>query len=121
MFVRKLVVIIVPLLLAALLSVVLPAMSGIPFWSEVLKGLALGIGLALLLPLSGATKKKEPFAQLLWVPLLVLTLTVIGQYLWVIGISIPVLDMLHTTSGDVVLVESAFIGFIAVHIIRTKK
>ncbi|MBQ8200406.1 MAG: hypothetical protein IJZ74_01420 [Clostridia bacterium] len=121
MFLRKLVVIVLPLVMTAALSMLLPLLEGIPFWTEVFKGLVLGIGLALLLPLSGATKKKEPFAHLLWIPLLCLSLTMISQYLWVIGISIPVLDMLHTTDGDVVLVECAFISFMAVHAIRTKK
>ncbi len=121
MFLRKLVVIFVPLLLTALLCVLLPALGGIPFWTEALQGLALGVGLALLLPLSGASKRREPFAGLLWIPLMLLCITVVCQYLLVIGIDLPVLNMLRTTDGKVVLVECAFAGFMAVQTIRTKK
>jgi hypothetical protein len=120
MFLRKLVVIVVPLLMAAALALVLPLLGGMPFWTEVFRGLLLGVAMALLLPLAGAARKKEPFAHLLWVPLLTLVITVLSQYLWTIGISIPVLDMLHTQSGDVVLMECALIGFMMVQSVRTK-
>ena len=120
MFLRKLVVIVLPLLMTVLLCLMLPLMEGIPFWTEVLKGTALGVLLALLLPLCGAIKKREPFANLLWVPLTVLIVTVLSQYLWVIGIQIPVLDMLHTTDSNVILVECAVAGFLTVQLIRTK-
>lgn len=121
MFLRKLVVVVLPLLMAALLCLVLPLMDGIPFWTEVLKGLTLGVTLALVLPLCGATKKREPFAGLLWAPLTVLIVTVISQYLALIDINVPVLDMLKTGDGNVILVECAFIGFLAVQMIRTRK
>ena len=121
MFLRKLVVVVLPLLMAALLCLVLPLMEGIPFWTEALKGLTLGVSLALVLPLCGATKKREPFAGLLWAPLTVLIIAVLSQYLAVIGIELPVLDMLKTGDSNVVLVECAFIGFLAVQMIRTRK
>ena len=121
MFLRKLVVVVLPLLLAGLLCLLLPLMDGMPFWTEVFKGLTLGVALALMLPLCGATKKREPFAGLLWVPLATLIVVVLSQYLAVIGISVPVLDMLRTGDGNVILVESAFIGFLAVQMIRTRK
>ena len=54
MFLRKLTVIVVPLALGWALCVLFPLLSGLGFWSNVLKGLLLGAGLALLLPLSGA-------------------------------------------------------------------
>ena len=121
MFLRKLVVIVLPLLIAALLCVLLPLMDGIPFWTEVLKGLTLGIALALVLPLCGATKKREPFAGLLWVPLMTLIVVVLSQHLAVIGIPMPVLDMLRTGDSNVILVECAFAGFLAVQLIRTRR
>ncbi len=121
MFLRKLVVVLLPLLMAALLCVLLPLMDGVPFWTEVFKGLTLGIALALLLPLCGATKKREPFAGLLWVPVVTLIVVVLSQYLAVIGISVPVLDMLRTGDGNVILVECAFSGFMAVQCIRTRR
>ena len=121
MFLRKLVVVLLPLVMVALLCLVLPLMAGIPFWTEAFQGLTLGVALALVLPLCGATKKREPFAGLLWVPLTALIVTVCSQYLAVIGISVPVLSMLRTGSGTVILVECAFIGFLAVEMIRTRK
>lgn len=121
MFVRKLVVIVVPLLLTALLCWVFPLLGGLGFWSNVLMGVGLGVCLALLLPLSGASRRKEPFAGLLWAPLLLLCIIATGQYLSSIQIVIPVLDMFRTSHGSVVLVECAFIGYMAVQVIRTKK
>ena len=121
MFLRKLVVVVLPLLMAALLCLVLPLMDGIPFWTEVFKGLALGICLALMLPLCGALKKREPFAGLLWAPLTTLIVVVLGQYLAVIGIELPLLSLLRTGDGNVILVESAFIGYLLVEMLRTHR
>lgn len=121
MFLRKLVVILLPLLMAALLCLIFPLMDGIPFWTEVLKGVTLGVALALVLPLCGATKKREPFAGLLWVPLMMLIVAVLSQYLAVIGVEVPVLHMLRTGDSNVILVESAFIGFLAVTLIRSRR
>lgn len=121
MFVRKLVVMVVPLLLAALLCWIFPLLEGLGFWRNVLTGLGIGVSLALLLPLSGASKRKEPFAGLLWVPLLVLFLVVLGQTLAVNGVDAPVLSLVETSRPEVVLVECAFIGFMSVQAIRTKK
>ncbi len=121
MFLRKLVVILLPLLMVGLLCLLLPVMAGIPFWTEALMGLMLGVLLALLLPLCGAVKKREPFSGLLWVPLTALIVTVLSQYLAVIGVYVPLLDMLRTGNGDVILVECAFIGFLTVQMVRTRK
>ena len=121
MFLRKLCVIVLPLVMAALLCLVLPLLEGMPFWTEVFQGLLMGVMLALVLPLCGATKKREPFSGLLWAPLTTLIIVVISQYLAVLGISVPVLDMLKTGDGNVILVECAFIGFLAVQMIRTRR
>ena len=121
MFLRKLMVIVVPLLLAGLLCVVFPLLLGMPFWTDALVGLLLGVCLALLLPLSGASKRREPFAGLLWVSAVILLVVVIVQYLETRGISVPVLGMLRTTQGPVVMVECAFIGYMLTAFIRTRK
>ena len=97
MFLRKLCVIVLPLVMAALLCLVQPLMEGIPFWTEAFQGLTLGV------------------------PLTTLIIVVLSQYLAVIGIEVPVLNMLKTGSGNVILVECAFIGFLAVQMIRTRK
>lgn len=122
MFLRKLLVMVVPLLLVAALCLLLPLLSGLGFWANVLKGALLGIALALLLPLSGATKRKEPFAALLAAPMLLLVLTVLYQYLAALGVmKLPVLDVLATTDGQVVLVECVFIGYMGTQAVRTKR
>ena len=121
MFLRKLCVIVLPLLMAALLCLLLPLMNGMPFWTEVFKGMTLGAALALLLPLCGATKKREPFSGLLWAPLVTFIVVVLSQYLAVIGIEVPLLGLLKTGDGNVILVECAFIGFLLVQLLRTRK
>ena len=122
MFLRKLLVMVVPLLLAAALCLLFPVLSGLGFWSNVFKGVLLGIALALLLPLSGASRRKEPFAALLAVPLVTLVLVVLYQYLASIdALNVPVLNMLATTEGQVVLVECVFIGYMGTQAVRTKR
>lgn len=122
MFLRKLTVMVAPLLLALLLCLLLPVMNGLGFWSNVLKGILLGVTLALLLPISGAGKRREPFAGLLWIPALLLAAVVVYQYLSSMGMAnLPVLNMLSTRDGQVVLVECTFVGYMATQCIRTRK
>lgn len=121
MFLRKLVVMVVPLLLVALLCLVFPLLTGLGFWTDVLMGAILGACLALLLPLSGASKRREPFAGLMGLPLLLICAVVTGQYLAGIGIEVPVLSLFRTSQPSAVLVECAFIGYMAVQLIRTQK
>ena len=122
MFLRKLTVMVAPLLLALLLCLLLPVMNGLGFWSNVLKGILLGVTLALLLPISGAGKRREPFAGLLWIPALLLAAVVVYQYLSSMGMAnLPVLDMLATRDGQVVLVECTFVGYMATQCLRTRK
>lgn len=121
MFLRKLVVVVLPLLMVALLCFLLPILDGMPFWTEVLKGCAIGVALSLVLPLCGATRKREPFSGLLWAPLTMLIAVVLSQYLAVIGVNVPVLDFFRTGDSNVILVESAFIGFLLLQLLRTRK
>ena len=123
MFLRKLMVIIVPLLLAGMLCVAFPLLAELElgFWTNVIFGFLLGGALALLLPLSGVAKRREPFAGLLWVPLAALVTVVTVQYLESRGIEVPVLGVFRTLQPSVVLVECAFIGYMLVAVIRTKK
>ena len=122
MFLRKLTVLVVPLLLAWGVCALLPLLGGLGFFSWVLLGIVLGIALALLLPVSGAARKKEPFAGLLWVPALVLALTVIYQYLSSTGaLSLPLLALLETTQTNVILIECTFCAYMVTTCIRTVK
>lgn len=122
MFLRKLTVMFVPLLLVVAVCLLLPALSGLGFWSSVLKGVLLGVALALLLPLAGASRRREPFAGLMWLPTLVLVAVVAYQYMSSTGMaSLPVLGMLNTQDGQVVLAECAFIGYMLTQCLRTRK
>lgn len=122
MFLRKLTVMVAPLLLALLVCLLLPVMNGLGFWSNVLKGAVLGVSLALLLPVAGAARRREPFAGLLWLPALLLVAVVAYQYLNGIGtLSLPVLDMLSTRDGQVVLAECAFASYMLTQCMRTRK
>ena len=121
MFLRKLMVIFVPLLIVTVLCVVFPLVTELGFFTNVILGALLGAGLALLLPLSGVAKRREPFAGLMWVPLVTLAAVVVVQYLESRGITVPVLGFLRTTQPTVVLVETAFVGYMLVAVIRTKK
>ena len=122
MFLRKLTVIAVPLMLCAIVCALLPFLSGLGFFTWALSGLVLGVALALLLPVSGAGRKKEPFAGLLWAPTALLALAVAYQYTSGMNILvIPLLSVLHTGDANVVLIECAFIGYMAATCIRTKK
>lgn len=112
MFLRKLVVIFVPLLLVGLLCVAFPLVVQLQlgFWTNVLMGALLGVTLGLLLSLSGLSKRREPFAGLLWAPLAVLTAVVGMQYF-----------EMFNAHGSMVMVECAFIGYMLVAALRTKK
>lgn len=121
MFTRKLVVIIVPLLLVALLCQVFPLFDSLGFFSNVIQGALVGAALALLLPLSGAGKRKEPFGNLLWLPALLLALVVGYQYgAASLGWQAPLLSLLTTRNGQVIWIECAFIGYMIITCLRTR-
>ena len=122
MFLRKLTVIVVPLMLAWIVCALLPLLGGLGFFSWVLLGVVLGVALAILLPVSGAARKREPFAGLLWIPALLLALTVAYQYLSSIGMwSTPLLSALETTQTNVVLIGCIFSAYMAATCLRTVK
>lgn len=122
MFLRKLTVMVVPLLLVAVMCLVLQLLGGLGFFSWALGGLILGALLALLLPLSGAGKRKEPFGHLLWVPTLLLALAVVYQYgAATFGWQLPVLSLLATYNGQIILVECAFVGYMGITCLRTRR
>ena len=86
MFLRKLTVILVPLGLLLLIRVLLPLFLSLDvFFGSLLLGSVLGAALGLLLPLAGATRMREPFAWLLWIPAAVILLVLLYQYLASLG------------------------------------
>ena len=121
MFLRKLLVMGVPLLMVLVLALWFPLWQGSSALIYLLKGVVLGVALGLMLPLSGATRRREAFAGLLWVPVALLGVIALYQVVTAQGgISLPVLSLLETPDGQVFLMEGAFLGFMVVTLLRTK-
>ena len=72
--------------------------------------------LALLLPLSGASRRKEPFATLLVVPMIVLIVLLALQLMRALGVALP----FQPVSGCTMMIECTFLSFMTVQAIRTK-
>ena len=108
MFLRKLLVIVVPLVLCGLCVFFLPLLGGFGLWSDLLQGL--------ILPLSGASRRKEPFATLLVVPMIALIVLLALQLMRALGVALP----FQPVSGCTMMIECAFLSFMTVQAIRTK-
>ncbi len=120
MFTRKLTVLAVPLALMLTVCLLVPVLSGLgPFFGSVVLGALLGVALALLLPLAGATRLREPFAHLLWIPAAVTLAVLISQYLSSMGVNIPLLRLLSTLDTRIITVESAFAAYMIAFSVRT--
>ena len=126
MFLRKLTVIMAPLCMLILLCLLMPLLFSMSwYFGSLLIGLLLGTLLSLLLPLAGATRLREPFAWLLWIPAAVILLVLLYQYLASVdvGRSVPVLRLLvvdPASSGSwIVAVEAAFAAYLLAFSVRT--
>lgn len=122
MFLRKLTVILVPLGMLILLCLLIPLLSKLtPFFGSLLLGAGLGILLGLLLPLAGATRLREPFAWLLFVPAAVILLVLLYQFLAAnqVGNTLPVLRLLAVNDSRIITVEGAFASYMLTFSIRT--
>ena len=120
MFLRKLTVIALPLGLLLVLCLAVPVLSVLgPFFSSLSLGALLGILLGLLLPLAGATRLREPFAHLLWIPAAVILAVLLIQYLLSMGTDLPLLRLLGTMDTRVITVESAFAAYMITFSVRT--
>ena len=120
MFLRKLIVIVLPLGMLLIISLLTPVLASLgAFWGSLLLGLCLGTALGLLLPLSGATRLREPFAWLLWIPAAVILLILLYQYLASMGLDIPLLRLLAVNETRIITVESAFAAYMLTFSVRT--
>ena len=120
MFLRKLTVIVLPLGMLLLICLLLSPLSALgPFFGSLALGVLLGTALSLLLPLAGATRLREPFAHLLWIPAAVTLLVLIYQYLASLGVSWPLLRLLATLDSRLITVESAFAAYMITFSVRT--
>lgn len=124
MFLRKLTVLLVPLGMLLVMCLLAPLFySMTPYLGSLLQGALLGVLLALLLPLAGATKMREPFAWLLWIPAALILLILLYQYLASQGIGrdVAVLRLLATTDSRVITIEAAFAAYMLAFSVRTGK
>ena len=126
MFLRKLTVIVVPLGMLLLICLLMPVFFSLDwFFGGLFIGVLLGVLLSLLLPLAGATRLREPFAWLLWVPAAVILLILLYQYLASVGSgqNLPLLRLLVVPAGSsgswIVGVESAFAAYLLAFSVRT--
>ena len=122
MFLRKLTVVLVPLGMLLLLCLLVPLFSSMDaFGGSLLLGIMLGMLLALLLPLSGATRYREPFAWMLIFPAAVILMILLYQFLFSqnIGVSVPVLRLLGTNNTRIITAEAAFASYMFTFSIRT--
>lgn len=122
MFLRKLTVILVPLGMLLLVCLLVPVFSAMSlFAGSLLLGALIGALLALLLPLAGATRLREPFAWLLFVPAAVVILVLLYQFLALnqIGHQLPLLRLLATSDARIITAESAFAAYMIAFSVRT--
>ena len=122
MFLRKLTVILVPLILLLLLCLLIPFLTSMSsFFGSLLLGAVLGILLALLLPLAGATRLREPFAWMLWIPAAVIILILLYQFLAInqVGHTLPVLRLFAVSDARIITAEAAFAAYMLAFSIRT--
>lgn len=130
MFLRKLTVIVLPLTMVLAVCLLMPLLFADWYFGGLATGILLGVSLALLLPLAGATRLREPFAWLLCIPAVILLLVLLYQFLsrgeTGIGKAVPLLRLLDVsalpssgTSGLIVAVESAFAAYMLTFSIRT--
>ena len=122
MFLRKLTVIALPLGMLGLICILIPALSSLgAFFGSLALGILLGIALGLLLPLAGATRLREPFAHLLWIPAAAVLGLLLYQYLASMGTEVPLLRLFSTLDTRVITVESAFAAYMITFSVRTGK
>ena len=124
MFLRKLTVLLVPLGMLLLLCLLVPLFGSMDaFFGPLLLGALLGVLLSLLLPLAGATRLREPFAWLLWIPAAVILLILLYQFLvsQQVGQNLPVLRLLSTGDARIITAEAAFAAYMLAFSVRTGK
>ncbi len=125
MFLRKFMVMALPLLLCLLLTVIFPFLSktfpALDFFEYVIDGLLIGISLALLIPLMGS-RRRETFSRLYFIPAILLLVTMVYQYLHMKGIwQVAAFGFLASASPMTVLLESAFLGFLTFVAVRSMR
>ena len=117
MLLRKLTAALLPLLLCVVFCAALRLLDGWlgagGFWVFALKGVLLGGLLALVLPIAGVRAHTNGLTPWLFTGAGVLLAVLLYQYMETIGtLHSAFLSSLLTVNGQVVLVESAFMGYL---------
>ena len=117
MLLRKLIVAVCPLAVCALVCGLFRwldgALGSTAYASFVLKGVLLGAALALTLPIAGVKAYTNGLAGWLLAGAALLGALLLYQYLETTGaVHVPVLSTLLAVNGQVVLVESAAMGYL---------
>ena len=127
MLMRKIVAALCPLLLCLVTCVLYRWLDGLlaqgDFFLFLLKGILLGVCVALLLPLAGISARNNGLIRLLYVAPGLLLVFLVYQYLETVGVvHWPILKSIVSINGQVVLVESTVVGFLTVTaMLNTKK
>ncbi len=117
MLLRKLLAVVCPLLLCLLTCVLFRWLDELfalsPFFQFLLKGLILGLCVALLLPVAGITVRNTGLTGWLFAAAGLLLLTLAYQYLETVGaLHWPAVRTVIGINGQVVLVESTVTSFL---------
>ena len=117
MLLRKLTAALLPLLLCVVFCAALRLLDGWlgagGFWVFALKGVLLGGLLALVLPIAGVSAHTNGLTPWLFTGAGILLAVLLYQYMETIGtLHSAFLSSLLTVNGQVVLVESAFMGYL---------
>lgn len=117
MILRKLLVVVGPLLLCLLTCLLFQMLDTLPaagdFFLYVLKGITLGACVALMLPVAGITTRGVGLTVWMYAAAGLLALTLLCQYLDTVhAVDWPALRAIISINGQVVLVESTVMGYL---------
>ncbi len=117
MLMRRLLVVFGPIVLCLLTCVLFMWLDGwFPqgsFFLYSLKGVCLGLAVALVLPVAGISMKSTGLTGMLYIAAGLLLLTLGYQYLETVGVvHVPALKATLSINGQVVLIESTVMGFL---------
>ena len=117
MLLRKLLVVVGPLLLCLLACLLFQWLDTIPaagdFFLYALKGVTLGACVGLMLPVAGITTRGAGLTAWMFAAAGLLLLTLVCQYLETVHVvNWPVLRAIISINGQVVLAESTVMGYL---------
>lgn len=117
MFLRRLMAVVCPALMCLICCLLFRWLDRLigagEFLSFVIKGLLLGVAIALILPAAGITARSSGLSGWLYGAAALMLATLVYQYLENSGaVHVPVLSQLISINGQVVFAQSAVLGFL---------